>query len=256
MEEKKSKIAVILHDIHYPLIHKPSIAAVFDFLEYNKVDNIVLGGDQFHFDCISHHTRGKGLYRLPSSYKNHVEGFDKNILTPLETLTKNAKRVYILGNHERFEHDLIEEHPELMGIVDHVSILKLKERGWNVIPLGHCSKLGNLTVAHGEILSNYGNGGLYPAKKAVELYGTSVLVGHTHSAQSYTKISPVEKTKKDIGWVAPCLCAVNPSYLRNGATSWMNGFSICETMENGNFNLYPVIITGGKFSFAGRVYGK
>jgi len=83
-----------------------------------------------------------------------------------------------------------------------------------------------------------------------------VLIGHTHAPQSYTKISPVEKSQKHMGWVAPCGCAVNPAYLRNGATAWMPGFTLVEVMPNKNFNVYPIIVTGGKCSFAGEIYGK
>jgi hypothetical protein len=252
----ESTLNAVIHDLHYPQYHKPSWYALMDFLLQNKVDSVTLGGDQFHYDCIAHHTKGKGLYRLPGAYQNDVTGFDKELLTPLEQVIGETKKVYHIGNHERFEHDLIEEHPELSGIVDHTKILKLEEREWKIVPLGHCSKLGKLTVAHGEILSGFGNGGLYPAKKAVELYGTSVLIGHVHAPQSYTKISPVERSQKHMGWVAPCMCVVNPAYLRNGATAWMNGFSLVEVMSNGLFNLYPIIISSGKFSFAGRVYGK
>lgn len=250
MEEIKTHVA--LFDIHYPKINKAAIKAALQFLEQNKVDSLTLGGDQFHFDCISHHTKGKGLYRLPNAYEEDVTGFDREILKPIEErLQKHVKKVYHIGNHERFENDLIEEQPQLKGTIDHVKNLKLKERGWDVIPLGHCSKIGKLIVAHGEILPS----SKYPAQKAVELYENSVLVGHTHAPQSYAKISPVEKTKKHIGYVSPCMCDVNPSYLKNGPTNWLTGINIIETRKNGEFNLYQCIITNGKFSFAGKLYG-
>ena len=39
----------------------------------------------------------------------------------------------------------------------------------------------------------------------------------------------------------------------------MNGFTIVELQEpekkNSNFNVYPVIVSNGKFSFGGTVYG-
>jgi len=255
MEEVKSKRYAVLFDIHYPKYHKAAFGAVMDFLSHNKMDGITLGGDQLDMESIAHHNKNKGLYRLPGAYLKDIENFDKDVLTPLESLVKD-NRVYTIGNHERFENDLVEENPELKGVVDHTRILNLEKRGWKVIPLGHCSKLGRLTVAHGEVLANFGNGGNYPARKAVELYGTSVLAGHSHSPQSYTKIAPVEKIKKDIGWIAPSLCTVNPSYLRNKPTSWLSGFTIVEVMPNGNFNVFPIIITGNKFSFNGHIYGK
>jgi predicted phosphodiesterase len=257
LKNETPKLYVAIFDIHYPLYNKPAFNAVLDFLGRNKIDGLTLGGDQLDNAEIAHHNKGKGLYKLPGSYRKNVLGLDTHILTPLEDLAGDAKLVYHIGNHERFEYDFVEEHPELQDTVNHVKILELEKRGWKVIPLGHCSKIGKLTVAHGEILSGIGNqSAMYPSRKAVELYGTSVLAGHTHSPQSYTRIAPVEKVQKHMGWISPCCCTINPTYLRNKPTAWLAGFNIIEVMGNGDFNLYPVIIPNGRFSFAGKVYGK
>ena len=252
------KTYVVLHDIHFPKTNWPAFNAVRDFISKNKIAGITLGGDQLDFEEISHHTKGKGLYRLPGTYLKNVKGFDEKILTPLEAaLPKGIPKVYHIGNHERFEYDFIESHPELQDAVDHVKILKLEQRGWQIIPLGHSSKLGKLTVIHGEILTGIGNqAGMYPSRKAAELFGTSVLAGHTHAPQSFAKISPVERTQKHMGWIAPCLCDVNPGYLRNRPTAWLNGFSIVEVRDDGAFNVFPIIVWDGRFSYGGRTYGK
>jgi hypothetical protein len=254
----KIKQAVAIFDIHYPVHHQPTLDAAVEYMQKNPPDIFVFGGDQFHFDCLSHHTKGTPMYRTRRSYMNDIEGFEKNILTPLEAvLPKKVEKVWHEGNHERFPWDFIEEHPELEGAVDHIGLLNLVERGWKVIPLGHASKLGKLTVAHGEILSGQGNqGSAFPAKKAVDVYSGNVLVGHSHSPQSWTKCSPVEQTDKWQGHVAPCACSVNPIYLRNRATSWLNGFCLIDILPNDNFNYYPIIVSAGQFSFGGKVYGK
>lgn len=256
MSNNGSKIWCVAHDLHYPLTNWPAFKALCDFLSQNKVDGFTFGGDQLDLNCISHHTEGKGLYRLPGSYLKDVKGFDIKILRPIEKLIGKCERIYHIGNHERFEADLIERRPELQDAIDHVKILDLESRGWTVVPLGHNSKIGKLNVCHGEILTGIGNqAGMYPSRKAVDLYGGSVLAGHTHSPQSFAKISPVENVQKHMGWIAPCLCDVNPSYLRNRPTAWVNGFTIVEVQDNGAFNVYPVIITKGTFSFGGKVYG-
>lgn len=251
--------AVAVYDTHYPMWHKPTYGALFDYLKENEPDIFIFGGDQFHFDCISHHTKGMPLYRTRRAYRNDIEGFDRDILTPLEKLLpEGCAKIWIIGNHERFEFDLIEEHPEFEGIVDHVALLKLRERGWQIIPLGHCFKLGKLNVIHGETLSGIGNqAGQYPAKKAVELYSGNVLAGHTHAPQTFTKISPVEHRNKWQGHIAPTAGSVNPSYLRNRPTAWLNGFvRIDIDNKTGHFNLYQIITIDGKFIFNGKQYGK
>jgi predicted phosphodiesterase len=246
---------VVLHDIHFPKINWPTFNAVLEFLNANRTDGLILAGDQQDNEEISHHTVGKPLYRERASFKRNTEEFDKRILKPLEAAIGRAKKVWIIGNHDRFEHDLIEHQPELEGIIERPEALKLEERGWQVVPLGHSYKLGELNVIHGEILTGIGNqAGAFPAKKAIEIYAGNVLAGHTHAPQSFTKISPVNVKKKYMAWIAPILGATNPSYLRNRPTAWLTGFTIVELRDKGLFNLFPVVVIDGTFSYGGKEY--
>lgn len=254
----KVRRAVAVYDLHYPQYHKPTVNAVLDFVGDNKPDVFIFGGDQFHFDCISHHTKHTPIFRTRRSYLNDIEGFDRLILTPLEAkLGAKCEKVWIIGNHEDWEQDLVNEQPELEGAIGHVRLLRLVERGWTIIPLGHAYKLGKLNVIHGETLTGIGNqAGMYPSRKAVELYAGNVLAGHTHAPQSFTKVSPVEHTNKWQGYISPIAGAVNPSYLRNRPTAWLNGFNIIEVIDNKQFHYVPVIIVNGMFSYGGKIYGE
>lgn len=252
------KTYAVIADIHYPKINKPTFNAILDFLQKNKVDGLVFQGDQLDFETISHHTKGKPLYRVRNGYMKDIRGFETDVLKPIEKALKpSAERYWIKGNHERFEFDMIEEQPELEGLLNHVEHLKLIERGYEVIELGHCVKLGKLNIIHGESLSGIGNqGGMFPAKKATELYCGNVLAAHTHAMQLFSKVSPVEHTQKWQGAVNAIVGETNPSYLRNRPTAWTQGFSIVEVHEDGTYNLYLVNIHKGRFSFAGRMYGE
>lgn len=251
------RTAIAVYDLHYPQYHKPTFKAICEYLKENKPDVFIFGGDQFHFDCISHHTKATPIFRTRRSYINDIEGFDENILQVIEKLLpRGCEKVWIIGNHEDWEQDLINEQPELEDAIGHVRLMRLIERGWKVIPLGHCYRLGKLNVIHGETLTGIGNqAGMYPSRKAVELYAGNVLAGHTHAPQSFTKVSPVEHTNKWQGHIAPIAGNVNPSYLRNRPTAWLNGFVRIDVMENGQFNLYPIVVVGGQFAFGGKLYG-
>jgi hypothetical protein len=232
---------------------------MFQFIEENNnlIGGFVFGGDAFDNAEISHHNKQKILYRTPGSYMANRKGFETQILTPLEELLpKSCEKTYIIGNHEDWERQFIEEHPELDGCISHVEGLALEDRGWTIVPLGHAHKINKLNVIHGEVLTGIGNqAGAFPSKKAVEMYGGSVLAGHTHSVQSFCRTSPVDHTMKHIGYIAPIGGATNPSYLRNRPTSWTNGFTIVEAHDDGKlFNVYPAIVSKGKFSFAGYEY--
>jgi len=251
---------IVVHDLHYPLWDKPTVYALFDFIRRNskKIAGFGLAGDAWDNACIAHHNDGKPLYHVQGGYKRDRLGFERDILTPLEEiLPKDAYKKFICGNHERFWDDFVEKHPQMDGLMSHFDGLKMAERGWEYIPLGHAYKIGALNVIHGEILSGIGNQcGTMPSKKAVELYGDNVLAGHTHSPQSFTKISPVDRRKKFMAWISPICGSTNPVYLRNRPTSWLQGFTIVELHPNGkSFNVYPVIVTDGRFSFAGELYG-
>lgn len=251
-----SQLYVAGYDSHAPYFHRPTVNALLDFLSKNKVDGFIWGGDQLDNDCISHHTKGKPLYRTKRAYLNGVDCFRENLLQPVEErLPKGAERIWIVGNHERFEADLIEEHPELEELVTHKRLLDLEKLGYETIPLGHAKKIGKLMVVHGEILTGIGNqAGMYPAKKAVELYAGNVLAGHTHSPQMFSRVSPVGQQKWQ-GYIAPVLCSLNPNYLRNRATAWVNGFVIIEFWDSGRFNLYLVNVIDGCFAYGGQIYG-
>lgn len=251
------KTWMVIHDLHYPKIHQPTFNAALHFMRENKVSGFVFGGDQFDNEEISHHNAKKPKFKPRASYRNNEHGFKHDVFVPLmRVIPRGVPRVWIIGNHDRFEYDLVEAQPELEGTVERVRTLELERYGWKIIELGHAFKIGKLNVIHGEILSAPGIGmGIYPARKAVELYGASVLAGHTHAPQSFAKISPVEHTQKHMAWIAPCCCTINPDYLQNRPTAWLNGITIVEEMQGGMFNVYPCIVTNGRFAFGGKIYG-
>jgi hypothetical protein len=248
---------VVGHDLHYPKINVKTWSCMLAVIADIHPAGFIFGGDQFDNTEISHHNRNKPLYKERRAYKKNEEGFEKDILGTLDkALGKTAEKTWIVGNHDDWEFQFIEEHPELDGVIDRVKSLKLVQRGWEIIPLGHSKRIGTLEVIHGEILTGVGNqAGMYPSRKAVELYGSNVLAGHTHAPQSFSKVSPVEQKKKSMGWIAPILANTNPDYLRNRPTAWVNGFTVVELHGDSRaFNLYPVVVTDGRCGYGGREY--
>ena len=257
-------IYVCVYDLHYPHVHKPTWNALLDYVKKNqdKIAGFIFGGDQHDNAEISHHTSGKPLLRPPGSYKANTIGFEKNILTPIENLLpKQAEKIWIDGNHEDWSQQFIERLPELQGTLERPLLYDLEARGWEVIKLGEGKNLGKLLVIHGEGLTGIGNqASIYHAKKAVESYCTSVLYGHLHTAQSYTKVLPHSTKDKWMAWSSPAACTLNPTYLRNKPTAWVNGFDLVELhnpdKDRSNFNVYPILVSEGKFSFNGVIYGE
>lgn len=257
MSKQQVRRYVVGHDLHFPKVHQPTVECFFEVIDDIKPYGIILGGDQFDNEEISHHNSNKPYYKERRSYLRNRELFERNFLTPLEKLLpKNCEKTYVTGNHDAWQFQFIEEHPEFEGVVDHEAALKIEERGWEIVPLGHSKKVGEINVIHGEVLSGIGNqAGMYPSRKAVELYASNVLAGHTHAPQSFAKISPVEQKKKHMGYINAILGNVNPNYLRSRPTAWLNGFAIIESYDKGFFNCYTVIVNEGICAYGGVRYG-
>jgi predicted phosphodiesterase len=248
-------IWVVIHDLHWGETSMETVAAWLDYIQKNreKIAGFIFAGDIFSNSCISHHNSQKPLYRPKGQYLKDEKTFATQILAPLEkALPKDCKKIYIMGNHDDWEDQIAETQPELAGVISHFDGLKLADKGWVRVPLGHAYKLGHLVVVHGEMLS-----GINAAKRALLIYGQSVLAGHMHNPQSCSQISPVDAKRKHMAWVAPISGSCNPDYARNKPNAWINGFSIVELHpHSNNFNVYPVITTKGTFSFGGTQYGK
>lgn len=256
-QQQDTQLFVACYDLHYPFYDKPTFNAIMDFIRRNPVDGFVWGGDQLDNTEISHHNKGKGLYKLPGSYTKNTTGFDRDILRVVESaLSEECEKIWIEGNHDNWEYQYIESHPELQDTIERPKLLQLEERGWEFIPMGTSYAHGELTYVHGETLSGMGNQSpAGHAKKAVDTYCCNVLYGHFHNPMSYTKILPTDTRRKWMSWCSPIAGNVNPTYLKNRPTAWLNGFTIIEYRKGGLFNAYPVIVVNGTFSFNGKVYG-
>jgi len=260
----KPELYIAGYDLHFPKVDWPTFKAMMDFINNNKVDGFIFGGDMFDNSCISHHTRGKPMLRDRGAYKDEETAFIRKILQPLDIALGDATKVWIEGNHDFWEQQLVEEQPELDGIQrgpslysDNPGSLTLEEREWEFVPCGQSFKKGFLTFIHGETLTGFGNqGSIMHSKKAVESYCTNVVYGHTHTPQSFTKVLPHDETQKWQSYCMPILGAVNPAYLRNRPTAWLTGFGIIEFQSNGRFNVYPIVVIDGTFVFGGKLYGK
>jgi predicted phosphodiesterase len=221
------------------------------FLRQNKVSGFVFLGDQFDNQDISHHTKGKpGLRRRGRFHLDEVE-FEEQILTPLEeVLPAKCIKVWIQGNHDTWSDELAEEQPELIGKLDRPTNLRLVQRGWRVFAEGKTYRYGKLSYAHGESL-----GGMHHAKKAVETFCRSLVYGHFHSPQLHTKVLPQDQSQKWSAQCLPILGDTNPQYLEGKPHAWVNGFGIAEYHGSEKaFNVYPIVVTNGRFAYGGKVY--
>jgi hypothetical protein len=246
--------AVSAFDSHFPHLDKPTWAAVLDFTKRNRVGLFVFGGDNLDCGSISHHTKSKPLFRPRGQMLKDLEGFKKTQLDAVEkTLPRDAIKVWLTGNHEDWASQLIEEQPELEGLLDFPKYLNLVERGWIVKPQGGHFKQGHLKFIHGDVLT----GGQNAPRKALDTYVESVVFGHFHAFSSATKILPHSAKYKWQAWATGCVGKLDASYLKNRPTGWLNGFNITEFYgTSGRFSHFPVTVFNGQFAYGGKLYGR
>lgn len=239
--ERKNGHKVTLHD-------EKALNVALKFIKDFKPDHIVLGGDILDCGSISHHNHGKpgaveGL-KLLADAKELREA----LIQPLEQL-RTKSLTYIVGNHEDWLTDLVEQIPALEGIVDIASVLKLSKR-WKIVPQGAAHKLGKLVFVHGDQIK----GGDHSAKWAVQAYEANVRFGHHHTFQVYTKTSAVD-ANGHTGIAVPCLCKKAPKYGGGSPNKWMQGFNWGYIGgPNGTFNDYTTVIVGGTATVNGKSY--
>ena len=232
---------------HKVALHDPKAwGAVMKFAQDFKPQRWIHGGDMLDCGVISHHNarkpgRTEGLKLLADAEEGR-----KMFILPVEALTSNL--IYIVGNHEAWLEDVTDEHPALEGIIDLSALLHLQK--WKIIPQGHVYNRGKLTFAHGDQIK----GGEHVAKAAVISYERSIRFGHHHTAQLYTKTSPLDYKLAKTGMAVPCLCTKDPKYGEGKPNRWMQGFLYGYFHPNGWFNDYMVTILDGKFVVDGRLY--
>jgi predicted phosphodiesterase len=249
---------VALFDTHFgyerrnghkvPLHDEKAIQVALKFMADFKPDHTILGGDILDCGMISHHNHGK-----PGA----VEGFRllgdakecrKVIIEPVEAATKKSI-TYIIGNHEDWLTDLVEQIPALEGIIDVRAVLNLSQR-WKIIPQGESHRLGKLVFIHGDQIK----GGEHCAKWATAAFEANVRFGHHHTYQTFTKTSALE-SNGHTGIAVPCLCKKNPKYGGGSPNRWMQGFlwGYVGGPEN-RFNDYVSIIINGTAIINGKIY--
>ena len=246
-----------LFDLHYgferrgghrvPLHDQKALSVALQFCKDFKPDHIILGGDILDCGCVSHHNHGK-----PGA----VEGFRlladamecrKAIIEPVEALAKKSL-TFIIGNHESWLDDLCEKIPALENIIDVRSVLKLSDR-WKIIPNGESHRLGKLIFVHGDQIK----GGEHCAKWATVAYEANVRFGHFHTAQMYSKVSPIDQHGHS-GICVPCLCNKGPKYGGGSPNKWQQGFIYGYLNKDKTFNDYLAIIVAGKATVNGKHY--
>lgn len=250
-----TNLYILLADIHHPEHCKSAFQATLSFIDRNqaKIKGVILLGDNMDCVNISRHTKGKPRLRTRGGVAKDFIRFNKEILVPIEErIAKGTKKTFFLGNHEDWLEQWLDENPEFEGLVSFDRNLGLTKRGWDVVAQGDHRQLGKAYLIHGDQVGS----SMYVAKKLVDSYCATVIMGHVHQYSAFTKTSHVKAKDKWIGVTLPTLGTLAPKYAKGRPNAFLNGFGIAELWPNDFVNIYVPIIINGQFSFAGEMYGE
>lgn len=222
---------VVGSDAHYwPDIVTTAHRAFVHFVAKLEPKCVILNGDVFDGASISRHA-SIGWESKPSVIQE-IEAC-KARLDEIEKVSKNAKLVWTLGNHDsRFETSLANRAPEYAKV--HGVHLKDHFPFWT--PAWSCWLNNDVVVKH-----RYKNGIHAPWNNAMTS-GRSIVTGHLHSLK-VTPLTDYNGTRYgvDCGTLAGGATAPQfVNYLEDNPANWRSGFVVL-TFRNGRL-LHPEVV--------------
>lgn len=241
------KKGIIIPDLHYPVHDKKYLKTLFAITEDVKPDYLIYLGDCFDAYGISRHAKQDGLDIEEGVWETYKEilGFKKDIYEPMKKLAKKGVQIkWTGGNHdEQRTREAIEALPSRAELLD----LKLHFPDADICQYNESIRIGKVQFTHG-IYTNDAH-----AKKSTLNFEDNIVYGHTHTSQEYTKVTMGEHDVH-AGISMGCGCNKNPDYMKNKPNSWVHMIGVIYFWPNGNFNLYKVIVLGGKAIFNDKFY--
>lgn len=251
LEEMVEKI-FIYSDIHYPEHNVRALSCANKMIKDYKPSKIVLIGDALNMTPVSHWLLDKKRPMEGQRLVRDYEGFNKELATMLKQGGAQVKEVvYILGNHEEWINLYLDKHPEMEGLLEVEKNIKLPTKSkakLKFVPYNEFYKAGKLLLTHGLYTNKY------HAAKTVDSVNASVLYGHCHNFQTYTKVGLAKSTDKHMAMSIGCLSSMSPSYMKKRPNNWVHGVATVEVLGGGNFNARFIPIINGLAVMDKKVY--
>lgn len=185
MAKLKSDLTLVVGDAHTdPRQLKNNGLRRFEWLNKliadRKPNRLILMGDFTTMESLSRWDKDK---RRKVEGKRLRKDFDvANAALDIIGDSKGMEKVYLKGNHEDWFEQYLDYHPEIEGLTTFDEALKLEDRGYQVIEYKEDYKYKGMSFTHVPIQANGKPvGGKYATAKALEVYGNSVVFGHTHN---------------------------------------------------------------------------
>ena len=254
---KKSKgvieRAIVTPDKHFPIHDKKAISVVCQAIELVKPDTYIDLGDTGEWEHFSSHY-WKGRSAKPM--EDLIPLLDKDVSdvnAGMDIIDKSLDKVnckerhFVQGNHEVWLDKFVVRYPYLKEYTTY-NALRLKERGYKYHPYNRKKllKKGKLNFTHGKYVPKY------HAFKHLDMYGESIMYGHTHDLQRFTKTTAGGTIS---AWSLGCLKDIeaDEDWLSGRLTNWNHAFAIIDWYKGGNYKVEVVEIIKGQTSLWGKL---
>lgn len=245
--------AIVTPDKHFPIHDKKAIKVVCKAIEIVKPDIYIDLGDTGEWEHFSTHfwkgRNAKPMEDLIPLLDKDVKAVNRgmNIIDKSLDIAGCKERHFVQGNHEVWLDKFVTRYPYLYKYKTE-NALNIEERGYEYHPYNRKKllKIGKLRFTHGKYTSKY------HAFKHLDMYGKSVMYGHTHDLQRHTK------TYEDgtiSAWSLGCLKDIeaDEAWLGGRLTNWNHAFAIIDFYKDGNYNVQIVEIINGRTSLWGQL---
>ena len=231
----------ILSDVHVPDQDMPTWLAVLCWLRENQPDEIILLGDFGEFASMSMHGADD-----VASLRSDVEAV-RQALEIIRSACPDSQILLFEGNHEtRLKRTAMARLPAVASVLDLPTLLELDGLDVAWVPEANQLRRGGLRLVHGSLASTHS------AKAHLDRYGYSVATGHVHRPQMFTSVDGEGELR--VGYTLPCMRTLDPHWLNGRPSQWANGFATLDVDDRGDWNLFSILIKGGRFRYHGEVY--
>ena len=245
--------AIITPDKHFPIHDERAINIVCKAIEIVKPSIYIDLGDTGEWEYFSNHywkgRNAKPMEDLIPLLDKDVEDVNKgmNIIDKSLDKVKCKTRHFVQGNHEVWLDNFVIRYPYLSHYKTEEA-LKLKKRGYEYHPYNRKKllKIGKINFTHGKYVPKY------HAFKHLDMYGESIMYGHTHDIQRFTKTTAGGTIS---AWSLGCLKDIeaDEDWLSGRLTNWNHAFAIIDFFKNGNYKVEVVEIIDGVTTLWGQL---
>lgn len=242
-------------DVHVPFHDKRAWDLMLYAARRFRPD-VIVAQEIEDFYAVSAHSKDPG--RL-ASFDDEVaqvnEAFDE-----LDDLGAGNRKVYVAGNHfDRLERYLRDKAPVLHSVTDPVAMYHLdrvgpkgqQPRGWEYVPYRRHTNVGKVHITH-----DVGAAGRNAIWKALDVFGHSVVTGHTHRLSYVVESNALgePRVSASFGWLGD-VDQIDYMNLAKAKKEWALGFGIgYHDPKTGLVYLEPVPIVDYTAKVEGKVY--